>query len=132
MSHADARAAIAIAVTDFVGVLVMGSIPRKSYNRLQCTRRTGGCAIRTAGSPAARAPDCGAGATDRVQRLASLLPCRVDVQVHPWVLPVCVLPVAKHPRLQQGVLDRVYADPPRVVRGDELGHLAVDPVALRP
>src|ERR1700674_18020 len=62
--------------------------------------------------------------------LACPLPRRIDVEVFPRMLPVGVLLVALHPRLQQRVLDRVHTEPPRVVRGDQLRHPAIDLVAL--
>src|ERR1700687_5923574 len=63
--------------------------------------------------------------------LACPLPHRIDVEILPWMLPVGVLLVALHPRLHKRVLDGVNAEPPRVVRGDELRHPAIDLVALR-
>src|SRR6478672_9477281 len=56
---------------------------------------------------------------------------RVDADVQPRMLPVRVLLVAADPWLQQRVLDRVHVERPRVVRGHELRHAAVQLVALR-
>src|SRR6266550_3882630 len=66
----------------------------------------------------------------RTGLLACPLPRSIDVEILPRMLQVGVFLVAPHPWLQQCVLDGVKAEPPRVVRGDELRHPAIDPVAL--
>ncbi len=48
------------------------------------------------------------------------------------MLPVRVLLVAAHPGLRERALDGVHVQRPRVVGGDQLGHLPVQLVALGP
>src|SRR5438874_833368 len=65
-------------------------------------------------------------------RMNPALPLLVHVEILPWMLPVRVLLVAANPGLNERVLDRVEAEPPRVVRGNDLRHVAIDLVALGP
>src|ERR1700730_4993641 len=51
---------------------------------------------------------------------ASLLPIGIDIEILPRVLPVRVFLVAPNPGLKHRVFDRINADPPRTVGGDEL------------
>src|SRR6187399_157604 len=66
------------------------------------------------------------------QSFARPLPGEVDVDVLPGVLAIHVLLVPQHPRAHERVLDAVHAEVPRIVGRDELGHLAIERIALGP
>src|SRR5438045_7663773 len=91
--------------------------------------------IRTAwpdesGPTAANRPCVGANSFAQPGWMNPALPLLIHVEILPRMLPVRVLLVASHPWLNERVLDRVEAEPPRVVCSDDLRHAAIDLVAL--
>src|SRR5271156_6584376 len=112
MSHAGARAAIAIAMTEFVGVLVMGDISFSNVAVVPSIREAAAPAQSTRG----RRGEASTRLSYRRNAWASmLLPLAhrgIDVQIFPWMFPVGVLLVTHHPWLQQRAFDRIDAEPP--------------------